>query len=182
MNKSNKTNSVEKLSIKLTEWVGTPTSIVIHTVFFVTVFGLYFVGFRLDEILLLLTTAVSLEAIYLSLFIQMTVNRNTESLEDVEENLDDIQEDVEGLGDDFDEIQEDVEGLQGNIHEIKTDVDSLEENVEDISEDVDKLESDHPKHINKDAATTIGSIETQLAEITKSLSHLQKEIHALKDK
>ena len=40
----------------------------------------------------LLTTAVSLEAIYLSIFIQMTVNRNTQSLEEVEEDIEGIQD------------------------------------------------------------------------------------------
>ena len=85
---------LEKASFKLTEWIGTPVSLILHTLLFVGIFALRFIGVTTDYILLGLTTAVSLEAIYLSIFIQMTVNRNTESLEEVEEDIEDIQEDV----------------------------------------------------------------------------------------
>lgn len=85
---------LEKASFKLTEWIGTPVSLIIHTLFFIGIFALRGIGITTDYILLVLTTAVSLEAIYLSIFIQMTVNRNTESLEEVEEDIEDIQEDV----------------------------------------------------------------------------------------
>lgn len=95
---------LEKLSLKLTSWVGTPQSIVFHTFFFAGIFSLKFFGFMLEDILLVLTTAVSLEAIYLAIFIQMTVNRNTQSLMEVEEDIEDIQEDVEELSEDVDEI------------------------------------------------------------------------------
>jgi len=79
----------------------------------------------LDKVMLVLTTAVSLEAIYLSLFIQMTVNKNTESLEDVEE--------------DIEEIQEDVENVEGDIDRIQDHVEDLGEEFEDISEDLEKI-------------------------------------------
>lgn len=85
---------LQRVSFKLTEWVGTPISLIIHSIFFMGIFALRYFGVTTDYILLLLTTAVSLEAIYLSIFIQMTVNRNTESLEEVEEDLEDIQEDA----------------------------------------------------------------------------------------
>ena len=58
-------------------------------------------------ILLILTTIVSLEAIYLAIFIQMTVNRQAESLAEVEEDLEDIEEDIEDISQDIDEIQQD---------------------------------------------------------------------------
>lgn len=85
---------LEKISFKLTDWVGTPVSLIIHTLLFAGIFALRYLGVTTDYILLILTTAVSLEAIYLSIFIQMTVNRNTESLEEVEEDLEDIQEEA----------------------------------------------------------------------------------------
>lgn len=85
---------LEKASFKLTGWIGTPISLILHTMFFIGIFTLRYFGVTTDYILLILTTAVSLEAIYLSIFIQMTVNRNTESLEEVEEDIEDIQEDV----------------------------------------------------------------------------------------
>ncbi len=104
--KSNKTNNLEQLSIKVTNWVGTPYSLVVHTVLFIGIFSLKIWGFGIDQILLILTTAVSLEAIYLSILIQMTVNRNTQSLEAVEDDIEDIQEDVEDLEEDIDKIHQ----------------------------------------------------------------------------
>ncbi len=68
----------------LTKWVGSRTSVVLHTIFFTVMFSLTYFGIQFETVLLFLTTVVSLEAIYLSIFIQMTVNQNTESLEDVE--------------------------------------------------------------------------------------------------
>ncbi len=92
----------EDFSKKLTYWIGSPQSIIFHTVFFIGIFGLRFWGIASSDILLILTTIVSLEAIYLSIFIQMTVNRHSEELEEVSEDIEEIQEDVE-------DIQEDVE-------------------------------------------------------------------------
>ncbi len=102
-------NNLEKISLKVTNWVGTPSSIVAHTIFFVGIFALEFIGFSLDKILLILTTAVSLEAIYLAIFIQMTVNRQAASIQDIEEDIEDIQEDVEDLSEDVEDISEDID-------------------------------------------------------------------------
>jgi low affinity Fe/Cu permease len=92
---------LEKLAFKITDWVGTPYSIIVHTIAFIAIFGLQFFGLTIDKILLVLTTVVSLEAIYLSIFIQMTVNRNTEVIEDLQEDVEDIQEDVEDIEEDI---------------------------------------------------------------------------------
>lgn len=93
-NSHRRLTGLEKISIKLTDWVGTPLSLIVHTLLFVGIFALRSFGVTTDYILLILTTAVSLEAIYLSIFIQMTVNRATESLEEVEEDIEGIQEGV----------------------------------------------------------------------------------------
>lgn len=88
---------------RVTGWVGSPASLILHTIVFAAAFAVgFFHVTAWDMVLLILTTAVSLEAIYLAIFIQMTVNQHTESLREVEEDIDEIQEDV-------DEIQEDVE-------------------------------------------------------------------------
>ena len=97
---------LEKISFKLTDWVGTPLSLIFHTLLFFGIFFLKYLGLNRDQILLILTTAVSLEAIYLSIFIQMSVNRATESLEEVEEDIEDIQE----------ESGEDVETRKVIVH------------------------------------------------------------------
>ncbi len=102
---------------KFTSAIGSRKSVFIHTIVFVGIFILPFFGIPFDTVLLVLTTLVSLEAIYLAIFIQMTVNQNTESLEEVEEDIDEIQEDVEELQEDVEEIQEDVEEIQEEVEE-----------------------------------------------------------------
>lgn len=103
-------------------WVGSPASLVFHTAVFVlcfaaSIFGL--VGWNL--MLLVLTTVVSLEAIYLAIFIQFSVNRQAASLKEVEEDVESIQEDVEELGEHVEDIKEDVEEIQEDIGEISED-------------------------------------------------------------
>lgn len=94
----------------ITTWIGSVSSLVIHTLVFVAFFLLSFVGIlSWSLMLLILTTVVSLEAIYLAIFIQMTVNRQAIELAEVSEDVEDIQEDLEELGEDVDEIQEDLE-------------------------------------------------------------------------
>jgi low affinity Fe/Cu permease len=108
----------EKFSKKLTAWIGSPQSIVVHTIFFIGVFALRFFGVQTDDILLILTTILSLEAIYLSIFIQMTVNQHSAELEEVSEDIEEIQEDVDEIQKDVDEIQEDVEDIEEGLDEI----------------------------------------------------------------
>ncbi len=95
----------DNFSKKVTQWIGSVQSIVLHTIFFMIIFGLRFFGVSSSDILLILTTIVSLEAIYLSIFIQMTVNKQGQELEEVSEDIEEIKEDM-------DEIQEDVEEIQ----------------------------------------------------------------------
>jgi peptidoglycan hydrolase CwlO-like protein len=102
----------EDFSRKITRGIGSAESIVIHTIFFVAIFSLRFFGVKASDILLILTTIVSLEAIYLSIFIQMTVNRHSEELEEVSEELGEVSEDIEEIQEDLGEIQEDVEEIQ----------------------------------------------------------------------
>ena len=105
-------NDIEKISFRITKWIGTPWSIITHTILFAGIFSLRFFSVRVEDILLIRTTAVSLEAIYLAIFIQMTVNRNTTALEAVEDDIEEIAEDVEDLGEEVEDITEDIE----NIH------------------------------------------------------------------
>jgi uncharacterized membrane protein len=163
---------IEELSIKFTSWVGTPTSIVIHTFFFIGIFALQLFGFTLDSILLILTTLVSLEAIYLAIFIQMSINRNTESLEAVEEDVeeiakdvDEIQEDVEDVTKDLEEVTRDIDELQEDVEEIAKDVDEIQEDVEDIEEDTD----------DKKQKELFEKVETQLTLIMKEITELKKK-------
>ena len=114
-NQLRKNTPLEKLAIKLTNSIGSPFSIIIHSIFFVGIFALQWFGFSFDKIMLILTTAVSLEAIYLAIFIQMTVNRHAHELSEISEDVEDISEDVEEISKDIDDIQEDVEDLGEEI-------------------------------------------------------------------
>lgn len=102
----------------------------------------FFFGVPISFVLLVLTTLLSIEAIYLALFIQITVNRNTRSLEEVEEDIEEIQEDVEGLEDDVEEISEEIDDIQAE--DIKDDMQEEEAKVtlKNIEDDLEKLMSD----------------------------------------
>ena len=133
---------LEKFSFKATNWVGSIQSLIAHTIFFVGVFILGALGFDWDRLLLVLTTAVSLEAIYLAIFIQMAVNRNTQSLEEVEQNIDEIQEDVGEIQEDVAAIEEDIDEIQEDVDEIQKDVDDIEHDIDEIQEDVEEISKD----------------------------------------
>jgi len=177
---STRETELEKLAIKMTKWVGTPESLIIHTILFVVAFFVYFAGVALETVLLFVTTVVSLEAIYLALFIQLTVNRTHESLEDVEEDLGEIQEDVEGLEGGFGEIAEDVEGLEGNVKKMRRNVEELEADVEDISEDIDRYYLEEDREQSQEKVSHIESSKS-LQNIEKEIINLSRGIIALRD-
>jgi methyl-accepting chemotaxis protein len=118
-------------------------------------------GAPLDRVLLILTTIVSLEAIYLGIFIQMTVNKNTA-------DIDEIQEDVEDIAEDVDEIQKDIDEIQEDVDEIQEDVDEIVE-VSDESEPSETVrhKESHPEILEK---------------IQHVLESLARDVEALKNK
>jgi low affinity Fe/Cu permease len=82
-------------AVRFNRVIGSPKSIFLHTLIFGSAILLLFLGiFPFDQILLVLNTAVSLEAIYLSLFIQMAVNRSSDALAEISQDIEDIQDDV----------------------------------------------------------------------------------------
>ena len=127
----NSSNKLEDRFIAFTRWIGSVQSVIIHTCFFFIAMSLPFFGVDFQKVLLIVTTIVSFEAIYLSIFIQMSVNRTVESLASVEQDIDEIQEDIDEIGDDVEEISEDME-------EIQKDIDEIQEDVEDLNEEEDK--------------------------------------------
>jgi methyl-accepting chemotaxis protein len=179
-----KYSKLEELSIKITNWMGSTKSLVVHTILFVVIFGLYFFGIKFEQILLILTTIVSLEAIYLSLFIQMTVNRNTQALENVEEDIDEIQEGVEDLQEDVGEIEGDVDKLHENVAEISKDVDEISEDVDKIGEDVDQIQEDVEDMSEEPAAQKVAMTDLETTEalhkIQDQLGLIMKELENLK--
>lgn len=154
--------------------VGSVGSLVIHSIAFASFFLLAVFGILSWELMLLvLTTILSLEAIYLAIFIQITVNKHTQSLREVEEDLDEIQEDVEELGEDMEDIQEDLEEISEDIEEISEDIDEIQEDVEELNED----DGDEPA--TKKSGKKQSKEET-LEQLTKDVARMLADLEALK--
>lgn len=104
---------IHRISEFATRWIGSSASLITHTVGFALVFIISFLGFLpLNEMLLILTTVVSLEAIYLSIFIQMSVNKSNQYIEIIQEDVEEISEGVEEINDGVDELNENIEDIQ----------------------------------------------------------------------
>ncbi|HPS21314.1 MAG TPA: DUF1003 domain-containing protein [Candidatus Paceibacterota bacterium] len=154
---------IRKASDKFVRWIGSPSSLFVHTVFFAIMMGLALNNsVNFDKVMLVLTTIVSLEAIYLSIFIQMTVNKHAEELEEVSEDIEEIQEDVE-------EIEKDVDEIQKDVDEIQEDVDEIQEDVEEIQEDSENEESEQKKD------------DELMQKIEENLGKLIEEVLELKE-
>ena len=162
-------NKAEILALTVTQAIGSITSVVIHTVLFLGAFTLVLLGVDLDRVLLVLTTIVSLEAIYLSIFIQMSVNYQGRALASVEKEIDEIAEDVEGIQEDVEEIAEDVDGIQKDVDEIQEDVEGIQEDVEEIAEDVDDIQKD------------VDEIQGDVEEIAEDVEGMQEDIDDIQD-
>ena len=151
----------ESLTVRVTSWVGSLPSLVLHTLVFAGFFLIVWLGIlELETMLLILTTIVSLEAIYLAIFIQMTVNANTESLREVEEDIDEIQEDMEEIGEDIDELQEDVEEMSEDIEEM---------NEEELRDKVKEQRIEA-----KDDAFVLEQLTNDVARVLADLEALKK--------
>ncbi|MES2930977.1 MAG: hypothetical protein V4665_04315 [Patescibacteria group bacterium] len=166
-------NAVEKIAVRATRWIGSTNSLLVHTALFIVAFVLYFWGVEINTILLVVTTVVSLEAIYLSIFIQMSMNRQARRLyavardvEEIQENVEEIQEDVEGIEKDVDEIQKDVD-------EIQEDVEEIQEDVVEIGEEISEEENEQPT-IKKDSDIVLARIEYTLGKLMTDIEELKK--------
>lgn len=173
--KNKKIVKLEKLTKSVTEWMGSTTSILVHTIGFVAIFLLYFLGLKIDQIMLILTTIVSLEAIYLSLFIQMTVNRNTASLEEVEEDIDEIQADIDEVQTTVEDIGEDVDEISADVDEISADIDEIQQD-DDQEDEADKLLQDQNNKVVSDLNNNILHLTTEFKKLTKEIEDLKSGI------
>lgn len=80
---------------KLAKLIGSPFSLVFHTLIFGAIFALRLFGIATEQLLFILATAISLEAIYLVILIQSVINKNTKSIVAVQEKIDQIQHEEE---------------------------------------------------------------------------------------
>jgi peptidoglycan hydrolase CwlO-like protein len=106
----------DNFSKKVTRWIGSSSSLIVHSCIFLFFFFLTLSNvLPRDLILLIWNTLVSLEAIYLAIFIQMTVNQHSEELEEVSEDIGEIQEDVGEIQKDVEDIQEEIQDDEGSV-------------------------------------------------------------------
>lgn len=167
---------VESFFERITTWVGSVPSLLVHTLVFAGSFAIAFLGYAdFDRVLLMVTTIVSLEAIYLAIFIQMTVNRQSKELHDVSEDVEEIQEEVEEISKDVDEISEDVEEIQEDVEEISKDVDEISEDVEDIQEDVEEMSEDWDLDTKKKEHESPEALRAQLRDILAKLEAMNEK-------
>ncbi|MDQ1095494.1 MULTISPECIES: DUF1003 domain-containing protein [Chryseobacterium] len=159
---------LEKIADGITWWIGSIPSLIAHTLFFITSFLLPLLGLvEFDKMLLILTTVVSLEAIYLAIFIQMSVNKSHEKIEDIQEDIEDIQEDIEEISEDIEEINEDIEDIQEDIEEINED-----EEEEDHSERAKNVILKSNVNSNKNE---IKALKDKIQELQDMIDDLKKD-------
>jgi len=132
---------IAKGASNITKWIGSSTSVILHTLLFIVSFTIPYLGVvSFERMLLVLTTIVSLEAIYLSIFIQMSLNMNNQSIETIHANIEEISEDIEEIQEIQEEIQETQEeeinsdevdndkilvGMQAMLIQIRKDIEIL---------------------------------------------------------
>jgi hypothetical protein len=154
----NKKN-IAKAALTVTRWVGSPLSLFVHTIFFG---GIFYTGFSgilpADYVFAVTTNILSIEAIYLAIFIQMTINYQAQALEEVQEDVEEIQENVGEIQEDVGEIQEDVDELQEDVEEL-----SEEEKAEEVAESRRKTEQ----------REALESIEMNLQKLMEDITHLK---------
>lgn len=159
-----KPSFLDTVTDKATTWVGSTASLIVHTIFFVLAFALIGFGVPLDTILLVLTTVVSLEAIYIAIFIQRSVNQHQETIEEGFEELE------EAISEDIDEteaaLMKDLDDTEKNISE------DIDETEAEISKDIDESERGivrkTPKALEKPFDDVLEELRTIIREEVRS--------------
>lgn len=189
-----KIDFLERIANGIMWWIGSIPSLVVHTLIFLACFLLpLFNIVPFDKMLLTLTTILSLEAIYLAIFIQMSVNKSQEHIEDIredvteiQEDIEDIQEDIEDISDDIDEISEDIEDIQEDLEDISEDIDEISEDIEDIQEDLEEINEDEDDEDHTERAknvilkSNVTTNKTEIKNLKEKIALLMDELEKLK--
>ena len=163
--KTENSTMLDKMADSVISWIGSTASLVFHTLLFITSFLLpLFKVVEFEEMLLVLTTIVSLEAIYLSIFIQMSVNKSNKHIEVIKEDVNEIQEDIDEIQEDIDEIQEDIDEIQEDIDEIADDEDD-DEHKEKAQKVILKSNVSNNKQEIKELKAKIHDLQSKLEEL-----------------
>jgi low affinity Fe/Cu permease len=108
---------LDKFADHVSDGIGSNLSILIHTIAFLAFAWLYYLGVDATQILLILTTLVSIEAIYLSVMIQRSVNKQTHKMDRMINSIR------------LNTVPHLKEPLDVVVGEIKTEVDDLETRI-----------------------------------------------------
>ena len=163
--KTENSTMLDKMADSVISWIGSTASLVFHTLLFITSFLLpLFKVVDFEEMLLVLTTIVSLEAIYLSIFIQMSVNKSNKHIEVIKEDVNEIQEDIDEIQEDIDEIQEDIDEIQEDIDEIADDEDE-DEHKEKAQKVILKSNVSNNKQEIKELKAKIHDLQSKLEDL-----------------
>ncbi|MGB4446843.1 MAG: hypothetical protein WBI92_02250 [Cloacibacterium sp.] len=163
--KTENSTMLDKMADSVISWIGSTSSLVFHTLLFITSFLLpLFKVVDFEEMLLVLTTIVSLEAIYLSIFIQMSVNKSNKHIEVIKEDVNEIQEDIDEIQEDIDEIQEDIDEIQEDIDEIADDEEE-DEHKEKAQKVILKSNVSNNKQEIKELKAKIHDLQSKLEEL-----------------
>lgn len=133
----------DEISDAITRAMGSTISIILHTTLFICIFLPVLFGLSIDKILLVLTTAVSLEAIYMSIFIQRSVNKQSARLDEAVE-----------------EIRQTVkETHQAVIRVVAQESDDvIRELSEHVTEETDELAQEISEHVTEETDELVDEI------------------------
>jgi peptidoglycan hydrolase CwlO-like protein len=132
---------VRKTARSVTKWVGSTRSIAVHTVIFLASFAAAWTGLvDVDRMLLVLTTLVSLEAIYLAIFIQMTINEQAADIDEIQEDIDEIQEDVQEMQEDVEEMSEEDKAEEAQETADRRALDEIRLGLSKLMKDIEGLQ------------------------------------------
>lgn len=160
-------NLLDLATNRVTTWIGSTASIIFHTLFFIVSFGLVLFGISFDTVLLILTTVVSLEAIYLAIFIQRSVNQQATTIAGefdlLEEAIsEDIDETERALRQEIDETEKNIsEDIDETEVALMKDLDETEKN---ISDDIDESVDETPKALEKPLDAVIEELRAVIRE------------------
>jgi hypothetical protein len=82
--------NIYNIAIKITKIISNPQSILYHSLFFILIFVLTLFDISFNDVMLILTTIVSLEAIYLSLLILLIQHYHEQKLDNHSQKLDNL--------------------------------------------------------------------------------------------
>ncbi len=168
---------MEKGAENITKWVGSAASVTAHTIMFIVAFALPLLEIvSFERMLLVLTTIVSLEAIYLSIFIQMSINMNNQNIEIIQEDIEELGTDIEELGTDIEELGEDIEEIQKDVDELGTDIEELGEDLEEISGDIEEIQKDVDE-----LGTDIEELGEDIEELGEDIEEIQKDVDEIQE-